>query len=281
MIKCEHRMPTGSFKVRGALFSILRMTDNGGVRGVVAHSSGNFGLAVAFAASRMGIPAVIVVPHMISARKAASLRAAGVDMVITEPDRLDDLARQICVSHDYAFVEGDAPDVIAGHGTVGLEIAEHCPDVNIVYVPVGTGGLLAGIGLAMAFVGLSPLLVGVEPELAADATASFQAGRLLSWPTAETYRTAADGLRVPRLGIHAWSYIRQHVHSMQVVTEEEIVRAARFLANRCDVMAEPSGAVAVAAALRDGVGDHSERRVAVMSGGNVEPAWSRLLAVDT
>ncbi|MGW4794017.1 pyridoxal-phosphate dependent enzyme, partial [Nonomuraea sp. NPDC004297] len=163
-----------------------------------------------------------------------------------------------------------------GQVAVGLELAAQCPDLSAVYLPTGTGSLLAGTAVALKGLGRTTRVIGVEPELAADACESFRRGELTAWPVADTYRTVADGLRVPSLGRYAWPLVRGHAAAMETVSETEIAGAARLLAESAGIVAEPSGAVACAAMLR-GCGGDGGSVAAVMSGGNVSPAWHRSL----
>ncbi|MGH3977735.1 MAG: threonine ammonia-lyase, partial [Pseudonocardiaceae bacterium] len=165
----------------------------------------------------------------------------------------------------------DHPDIIAGQGTVGLEIGEDMPDVDVVLVPVSGGGLISGIAAALAPRGVR--IVGVEPSLAADAAESLRTGRRVAWPVAEVSRTAADGLRVPQLGALPWEHVRRLVDRIVTVSEDEIADAARALAVNARVVAEPSGAVTTAAWLHHRDELPAGRTVAVVSGGNADPRW--------
>lgn len=272
--KAEYGQPTGSFKIRGALFSLLRLLDGPPPRGVVVASSGNHGYAVAYAARRLGLPSVVVVPRSAPEFKIQLLRATRTEVLIVPPEQRESVAARVRDDRRFVLLPSDAPNVIAGQGTIGLEIAEQMPDASKVYLPVCNGGLLAGVAIALDGLGSSAQVVGVEPELAADATESFRRRRLTSWPVRATYRTIADGLRVPVLGSVAWPYVRELASDMETVTEDEIRSAMVQLYQECSIVAEPSGAVAVAAAVRHS-SDHSSKAIAVITGGNVNPGWFR------
>jgi threonine dehydratase len=172
--------------------------------------------------------------------------------------------------------------VIAGQGTVGLEIAAELPDVQTVLVPVGGGGLISGIAVALRALVPDVRIVGCEPALAADAAASVAAGRRIALPLTDTQRTIADGLRAPSLGEITWPHVRDLVDAIVPVEEAEIAAAVRALATSARLVVEPSGAVAAAALLRGGSRLPGGRTVVVVSGGNVDPGWfSRTLAGST
>ncbi len=269
-LKLENLQPTGAFKLRGATVAVARLDAATRSRGVVTHSSGNHAQALAWAARAAGVPATIVIPHGAAASKVAATSALGALVV-----RADAADRAVAADRVVAETGGalvppyDHPDVIAGQGTVGLEIWQDCPDVEVVLVPISGGGLISGIAAAVAHRGVR--VVGVEPELAADAAASLRTGVLTAWPPEQVARTAADGLRVTQLGALPWEHVRTLVHDIVTVTEQEIADAARCLALRARVVAEPSGAVSTAAWLHHRAELPAGRTVAVVSGGNADP----------
>jgi threonine dehydratase len=273
-VKEEHDQLTGSFKIRGAFFSLLRLLDGPPPRAVVVASSGNHGHAVAYAAQRLGLPSVVVVPHSTPQFKIRMLRATRTEVLTVRPDQRESVAARVRDERQFVLLPSDAPDVIAGQGTIGLEIAEQMPDASRVYLPVGNGGLLAGVAVALTGLGSSAHVVGVEPELAADAAESFRRRRLTRWPVRATYRTVADGLRVPVLGRVAWPYVRELASAMETVTEDDIRSAMVRLFQERSIVAEPSGAVAVAAAVRHS-SEYGGEAIAVLTGGNVDPEWFR------
>jgi threonine dehydratase len=280
-LKPENLQPIGAFKIRGAVAAIARLDPAVRARGVLAHSSGNHAQAVAYTARAFGIDAYIVIPDNAPARKIQATRDLGatVELVPVEQrfSRPAELAEQTGKAMIPPF---DNPDVISGQGTVGLEIAIDMPDVDTVLVPVSGGGLISGIAAAITALLPNAKVVGVEPELAGDAAESFAAGRRIPWTSALTARTMADGLRTFSVGELPWEHIRTQVHDIITVTEDEIADATRRLLLQARLVAEPSGAVAAAAYLHHGSQLPGGRTVAVVSGGNIDPAVLRALLVD-
>jgi threonine dehydratase len=181
--------------------------------------------------------------------------------------------QELVARHGYVLIPPfDHRDVIAGPGTIGLEIASDCPQADLVVCPVSGGGLIAGIAAAMTALSPAAKVVGVEPELAADARESLRQGRRVAWPASDTQRTIADALRVEQVGELPMLHLRSQVHDIVTVTEDEIREAMRRLATQGRLVAEPGGAVAVAACLFRATELPAARiRVAVLSGGNVDP----------
>ncbi|GIX00540.1 MAG: serine/threonine dehydratase [Pirellulaceae bacterium] len=271
--KAENLQHVGAFKSRGATNAVMALTAEEAIRGVVTHSSGNHAAALARAATLRGIPVHVVMPENSSAVKLAAVRAWGVDPVLCPPtpeDRqrvADEIARETGATLIHPF---DNRQVVAGQGTVGLEIVEQWPQVQDIVVPVGGGGLLAGVLIAVKTRNPAVRVFGAEPAWADDAWRSLRSNRLES-PT--RLDTVADGLRTG-LGQLTFPIIRSLVDDILLVTEEAIIPTATELLRRVRLLAEPSGAVATAA-----VCEHAERfagrRVAVViSGGNTDPfAW--------
>jgi threonine dehydratase len=279
-LKPEMLQPFGAFKIRGAMNAIARLDPAVRARGVLAHSSGNHAQAVAYAARAFDIEAHIVIPDNAPARKIEATRALGatVELVPLEQrfSRPEELARQTGKAMVPPF---DHPDVIAGQGTIGLEIADDIdsgaagfdePPAAIL-VPVSGGGLIAGVAAAAAALLPGTAVIGVEPELAGDAAESFRAGERRAWSPADTARTVADGLRTFSVGELPWRHISAQVSEIITVTESEILQATRMLAEQARLVAEPSGAVPVAAHLFHSDALPAGRRVAVVSGGNIDP----------
>lgn len=278
-LKPESLQPVGSFKLRGAYAAISGIPETDRKNGVIAHSSGNHAQAVAYAAKVLGIPAVLVVPNTTPAIKMDACRALGAELVLVQPtiEARVEMAERLAAAHGYPLVSPfDDRRVIAGQGTIGLEILADAPDVDTVLVPISGGGLISGIATAIKAKRPETTVIGVEPELAADARASFRAGRRIAWPSAETRKTIADALRVECLGEQPFEHMRAYVDDIVTVSEEEIREAMRQLAQRARLVAEPGGAVATAAYLsRFGATEPRGRPrnfVAIVSGGNVEPA---------
>ena len=276
LLKPESLQPTGSFKLRGAYTAISALPADLRARGVVAHSSGNHAQAVAYAAALLDAPATVVVPVNAPAVKLGPVRRLGARIVTTEPSlsarvaATDELVRR----HGYTLIPPfDDRAVIAGQGTIGLEIAADCPDADLVVVPVGGGGLISGISAAVRALSPGVRVVGVEPALAADARESFRSRQRVAWPAQETQRTIADALRIEQIGSLTLDHVLSHVDDIVTVTENEIREAVWRTAAQAHLVAEPGGAVAVAACLlREHELPSARTRVAVLSGGNIDPA---------
>ncbi|MEU9831285.1 pyridoxal-phosphate dependent enzyme [Streptosporangium sp. NPDC048047] len=267
-IKPENRQPTRSFKVRGALNAVGRLAERG-VGHVIAQSSGNHAQAVAYAAGRHGLRVTVVLPDTAPALKVEAARRFGAEVVIVPPALREVTCLALADRLAATVVGSDDSDVIAGHGSVGDEIARDQSRAGVILVPVCNGGLLAGVAVAAKAVDPAIRVIGVEPELAADGADSFRAGRRIAWPVGRTYRTVADGLRGPVLGALAWEHIHRYVDDMLTVSEESIGAAADLLRRELGERAEPSGAVTTAAYLTHRATLPPGPVTAVLSGGNV------------
>jgi threonine dehydratase len=282
-LKAENPQPAGAFKIRGAYNKIAALPLDERRRGVVAHSSGNHAQAVAYAARSLDVRAVIVMPRGAARVKIDATAAFGAEIVFVGDDSAERVrtAEELVAEFGYIPVPPyDDETLIAGQGTVGLEILEDLPDVETVLVPVSGGGLISGIATALKLSRPEVRVIGVEPELAADARASLRSGRLVEFPAEQVGRTIADGLRVRKLGDAPFEHVRAFVDDIIAVSEDEILEAMRRLALRVRLVAEPSGAVTFAAYLfhRDEL-PATRVNVAVVSGGNVEPhLLARVLA---
>lgn len=274
-LKPENLQPIGAFKLRGAYNKIASLTPEERTRGVITYSSGNHGQGVAYAARALGAKAVVVMPSNVPAIKREATAALGAEIVLVGPGSLERQlkAEELAAQHGYAIVPPfNDEKIIAGQGTMGLEILEDLPEVETVLVPVGGGGMLSGIATAIKLSKPGVKVIGAEPELAADAQASLRAGRIVESAAEDATRTIADGLRSQSIGPINFEHIRQYVDDIVTVSEDEIRQATRLLAANPKTVAEPSGAVAVAAFLF-----HREQlpksvvNVAVISGGNIEP----------
>jgi threonine dehydratase len=276
--KAENLQKTGSFKARGATNRVA-LAAEAGVRGVVTASSGNHGQAVAYAARRFGLSCHVVVPVDANPAKLDAVRAFGATVEFcgtTSRERLE-RAAALAAEQDLLFVPPyDDPDVMAGQGTVGVEILEQWPEVEVVVVPVGGGGLIAGIASAVKAVRPDVQVVGVEPAGAASSYLSRQAGRRMELPVG---LSIADGLRSVSPGELTFPIIQEAVDELVTVTDEQIRSALWTLLARLKVLVEPSGACAAAWVL-DGRRPLAGRRAAVvLSGGNVDAATlARLLS---
>jgi threonine dehydratase len=276
LIKAESLQPVGSFKLRGAYAAISALPPEDRERGVVAHSSGNHGYAVAYAAALLGVPAVIVVPETAPATKTDAITACGAELVTVAPTMAarQAAADDLVARYGYALIPPfDDRRVIAGQGTIGLEIMADRPDTDLIVVPVSGGGLIAGVAAAARAINPDVTIVGVEPEFAADARDSLRKGERVAWPAASVARTIADALRVERVGALPFAHMQRDVADVVTVTDEELLAAVRRLAIEAHLVAEPGGAAAVAACLfrRDEL-PPARRPVAVLSGGNIDPA---------
>jgi threonine dehydratase len=273
--KAENLQPTGAFKLRGAYNKISSLSPEERRRGVVAHSSGNHAQAVAYAARALGVHAVIVMPRGAPRVKLDATVAFGAEILFVGDDSAERVrkAEELAAGHGYVPVPPyDDETLIAGQGTVGLEILEDLPDVETVLVPVSGGGLISGVAAAIKLSRPEVRVIGVEPELAADARESLKTGKLVELPAEQVGRTIADGLRVRKLGYAPLEHVRAFVDDIITVSEEEILDAMRRMALNARLVAEPSGAVTFAAHLfhRDEL-PATRVNVAVVSGGNVEP----------
>jgi threonine dehydratase len=298
LLKAESLQSSGSFKLRGALHSILLLDEAERRRGVVAHSSGNHAVAVAMAGRLLGVPVTVVVPDDAPAVKVDRTRAAGAEVVVVGPASAERAARAAELAHErgLAPVEPyDSDAVIAATGTISVEILEDVASASAspspsplggadpleLYVPVSGGGLIAGVAAAAKALDPTVRLIGVEPEVAADALASRRAGHQVTLPAERMAATMADGLRVQRVGDRPWPHLQAFVDEIVTVSEDEIAAAVAAVADQARLVAEPSGAVPVAAALagRGSLVLRPDRRVAVLTGGNVDPGlYRRLLA---
>ena len=285
-LKLENLQPIGAFKLRGAYNKVASLGKDERRRGVISYSSGNHGQGVAYAARALGVKAIIVMPGNAPKNKLEATAALGAEIITvgsgSEERRLR--AEQLAVEHGYAIVPPyNDEKIIAGQGTVGLEILEGLPNVETVLVPVGGGGLISGISAAIKLSNTEPRhpqikVIGVEPELAADAQASLRAGRIVSSPAEQVSQTLADGLRTQSIGAINFEHIRAYVDDIITVTEDEIREAIRALSANAQTVAEPSGAVAPAAFLfLSGELPNTKINVAVISGGNINPQILREL----
>ena len=275
-LKLENLQPIGAFKLRGAYNKIASLSPEERARGVIAYSSGNHAQGVAYAARALHTKAVIVMPENAPAIKLEATAGLGAEIVKVGPGSTERQrkAEELAAQHGYMIVPPyNDEKIIAGQGTMGLEILEDVPGVETVLVPVGGGGMISGVAAAVKLSRPSVKVIGVEPALAADAQASFRAGQIVNFPAEEVTQTMADGLRTQSIGPINFEHIRNFVDDIVTVSEEEIREAMRRLAANPKTIAEPSGAVAVAGFLFHGKELPARTiHVAVISGGNIEPA---------
>jgi threonine dehydratase len=274
-LKPESLQPTGAFKLRGAFNAILERLDEARARGVVTHSSGNHARAVAWVAHELGLRATIVIPDAAPAVKVEAVRQLGAEVVIVAPEERDSRAFELAAEHGYVMIPPyDDAGIVAGQGTIGLEIVADLADIDGVLVPISGGGLIGGVATAVKALSPGTRVIGVEPELAGDAAESFRSGERVSWTPEQTYRTIADGLRTTSVGEIPWRQIQKYVDDVITVSEDEIRDGVRRLAADARLVAEPSGAVPFAAYLHHaGQLGLTGNVVSVVSGGN--------LAMDT
>jgi threonine dehydratase len=277
-VKAEGLQPIGSFKLRGAFNKVAQLSAGERACGVITYSSGNHAQGVAYAARAVGARAVIVMPRNAPLVKVSATRALGAEIVTVGPTTGERKAKAEELAAEFGYViipPYDDRDVIAGQGSCGLEIVADRPTVDLVLAPVGGGGLLSGVAAAVKLSRPGTRVIGVEPELAADAAESFKAGRIVAF-TGDQSQTAADGLRSQSVGVLNFTHMQAFVDGIVTVTEAEIREAMRRIIFATRLVPEPSGAVAVAAALfhREQLPSARET-VAIITGGNVEAALLR------
>jgi threonine dehydratase len=277
-LKAESLQPIGAFKIRGAYVAVASLTPDERARGVITYSSGNHAQGVARAARLLGAPAVVVMPSDSPAIKRERVAADGAEIVVvgTASDERQAVAERLAAERGLTIIPPyDDDRIIAGQGTVGLEIVEDLPEVAAVLVPIGGGGLASGVAAAVRALAPSARVIGVEPELAADARESLAAGRIVRWPAEDVSRTIADGTRTQALGRRTFAHLAALLDSIVTVSEGEIAAGVRLAAEESRLVAEPSGALTVAAlAFRPaeiGLVGLDRPVVAVVSGGNLDP----------
>jgi threonine dehydratase len=273
-LKCESMQPAGAFKIRGAYNMVAQLTDDERRRGVVTFSSGNHGQAMALAARELGAPAVVVMPTTAPAIKVDGAKAFGAEIILEGTTSADRRAR----AEAEAAARGltmvppfDHEWIITGQGTAGLEILEQRPDVAVVVVPIGGGGLAAGVAAAIKQSKPSVRVIGVEPIGAAAMKASLEAGHPVTLARTES---VADGLMPVRPGDLTFAHVRAFVDRVVTVDDPQIISAVRWTFEHAKIVAEPSGAASVAAALDDALHralslDRRDPVVAIVSGGNI------------
>jgi threonine dehydratase len=274
-VKPENLQPIGSFKLRGAYSKISSLTAEERRRGVVAHSSGNHAQGVAFAARALGVKATIVMPRTAPQVKLEATRALGAEIVLVGPASEERIRKAEELERACGFVPVppyNDEKIIAGQGTIGLEILDDLEGAFTALVPVGGGGLISGVATALKESRPGVRVIGVEPAFAADAQASLRTGSIKSVSGDDAMRTLCDGLRSQSIGPINFEHIRKYVDAIITVNEDEIRQAMRRLLFSARILAEPSGAVTTAAAMfHAGESGASGTTVAVVSGGNVEP----------
>ncbi|HKB27755.1 MAG TPA: threonine/serine dehydratase [Candidatus Limnocylindrales bacterium] len=283
-LKAESLQPIGAFKIRGAYVAVASLDIADRARGVITYSSGNHAQGVARAARLLGVPAVVVMPSDSPAIKRERVAADGAEIIVvgTASDERQVVAESVAAERGLAIIPPfDDDRIIAGQGTIALELLDDLPDLEVVLVPVGGGGLASGIATAIKAVRPTVRVIGVESELAADAQESLQRGEIVRWPAELVSRTIADGTRTQALGARTFAHLRAYLDGVLTVAEAEIAGAVRLAAERTRLVVEPSGALSLAAMAFHqhelGLGSVSGSVVAVISGGNVDPGRYREL----
>jgi threonine dehydratase len=279
-LKCENLQRAGAFKIRGAYNAISRLSDAERSRGVITYSSGNHGQAVALAARIFGIKAVVVMPTTAPAVKVTGAKKLGADVVMEGTTSTERHTRALKLADEHGYVvipPFDDSAIIAGQGTVGLEILEDLPDVQAILIPVGGGGLLSGVAAYIRQTKRECKLIGVEPEVADAMFQSRQAGEPV---TIKAQPTIADGLMPVRPGDLTFAHAAEFVDEIVRVSDDAIISATRELIQNSKLIVEFSGAATVAALLSKAFQPKQGPVVAILSGGNLDPAKiTELLAV--
>jgi threonine dehydratase len=269
-LKCENFQRVGAFKFRGAFNALSRLSEGERRRGVITHSSGNHAQAIALVGRLLGIQTTIVMPNDAPAIKRAATEAYGATIIEYDPlvTTREIISQDLERKHGYTLIPPyDHEDIVAGQGTVALELFEELKSLDVLLVPCGGGGLLSGCAVASKGINPKCQVIGIEPELADDATRSFRTRRL---QTVKNPPTIADGTRTPSLGKHVtFPLVLEYVDDMRTVSENAIIEAVKFLFYRMKLVVEPSGALGIAALL-SGVVRLKGRAGVIISGGNID-----------
>ena len=268
-LKAEHMQKTGSFKIRGATNKVQHAVGNG-AKYITAASSGNHGQAVAYISNLLGVPATIVVPEDASAAKIAAIQSYNGKVVMcgtTSAERIPKAVELAMDNNGIYIPPYDDPYIIAGQGTIGLEILDQVLDVDVIVVPVGGGGLISGILTAVKETNPHVKVIGVEPDTANDTFISLEKGVITAIPPT---KTIADGLRTSQPGKLTFPIVSAYIDELVLVSEDEIKVAFQFLLERTKQLVEPSSAVTVAAILSGKLNVKDKNIVAILSGGNID-----------
>jgi len=267
--KCENFQKTGSFKVRGAMNAVLSLSDGEKSNGVVTHSSGNFAQALAYASGCKGIKAKIVMPENVILSKRDAVLGYGAEIIYSGNKPLDRETKceEVLKETSAAFIHpSNDIRVISGHSSCAIELINDSADLDYILVPVGGGGLASGIAVGFHHFSPQTKVIGVEPKNADDAYRSLKEGKIIPQTNPDTI---ADGLRTS-LGDVTFPILKEHLHEIITVSEEEIISAMRLIWERLKIVAEPSGAVAFAAILQKNPKFISKKIGIIVSGGNVD-----------
>lgn len=270
-LKLENWQKTGSFKVRGALTKIATLNEDERARGLVTCSAGNHAQGVAYAAAAAGLPCTVVMPAEAPQTKIAATRGYGANLeLVAERSQLFPRALEIAEQTGATFIQPfDDPAIIAGQGTVGLEVLEDLPETATVVVPIGGGGLISGIALAVKSRKPDTRVIGVEPEGAPSMYRSRNEGKAVHL---DSVNTIADGLTAPFAGELNYQIVERYVDDLLLVNDDEIRRAMFLLLERCKILAEPAAAAPLAALLAGKAGAVRGPVVLIVSGGNTDVA---------
>ncbi|MBJ8956477.1 threo-3-hydroxy-L-aspartate ammonia-lyase [Citrobacter youngae] len=268
--KCENFQRMGAFKFRGAMNALRQFTPEQRAAGVVAFSSGNHAQAIALSAKLLGIPATIIMPHDAPAAKVAATKGYGGHVVMYDrytEDR-EKIGRDLAEKQGLTLIPPyDHPHVIAGQGTATKELIEEVGALDALFVCLGGGGLLSGSALAARHLSPDCLIYGVEPEAGNDGQQSFRSGKVVH---IDTPKTIADGAQTQHLGQHTFPLIQKHVNDILTVSDDELIAAMKFIAERMKMVVEPTGCLGFAAARARKAGLRGKRIGIIISGGNVD-----------
>lgn len=270
-LKCENFQRVGAFKIRGAYNTLSQLSEAEKAAGVITHSSGNHAQGVALAAKLLGITATVVMPDDAPANKKAATAAYGANIVTCAAIDREQVTADLVAQHGYTLIHPyDNDNIIIGQGTAAFELFRETGPLDALFVPVGGGGLISGSALATAALSPHCRVIGVEPTIADDANQSWRAGEIITFPHVPT--TIADGLRTRHIGERNLAVMRQYVHDMVTVSEDDIFNTLQFLWSRLKIVVEPSSAVALAPLFTGQYPLEGQRVGVILSGGNVDVA---------
>lgn len=268
-LKCENFQRGGAFKFRGAYHAISQLSDKERAAGVITHSSGNHAQGVAIAAKLLGLRAIVVMPEDAPTIKREATKDYGAEIIPCAAIDREEMTEQLVAEHDFTFIHPyDDDHVIAGQGTTAWELFDEVGDLDLLFVPVGGGGLISGCALATAVRSPKCQVIGVEPAIADDANRSWREGRVITLNSVP--ETIADGLRPRHIGQRNLKIMRRYVDDMITVSEQAIVESLLFIWQRLKIVVETSAAVALAPILTGQFEAKGRRIGIILSGGNVD-----------
>jgi threonine dehydratase len=279
LFKCENFQRMGAFKFRGAYNSIAQFSESQRKSGVLTYSSGNHAQAIALSAKILGVRSVIIMPHDAPASKVAATKGYGGEVITYNryTESREEIGRRLADERGMTLIPPyDHPHVIAGQGTAAKELIEEAGRLDVLLVCLGGGGLLAGCALSAKALNPRCAVIGVEPEAGNDGQQSFRKGEIVQIPVPDTI---ADGARTTYLGTHTFAIIRKQVDDIVTVSDEQLVEAMKFFAERMKMVVEPTGCLAAAAAMSGAVKIVGKKVGVLISGGNVDrDVFARLLS---